>query len=165
MSKKLIIILVTTTSILGLFWFLIAKPFIHGLKNNTDHSKLLFYFENIEHPSETKQVYYTDFFGNSSGSSNHCGHVFLEIRRYPQGSETIIKNYYDKEYPDIKLGFVTSIKQCCPIEDKYYVFCDYVGTVTSEQPFFTIKNWSNRLPVYTLSYSDTGKHQADKRCH
>lgn len=165
MYKKIITILLIAGCILGLFWLLIARPFVHQLKNDTDHSKLLFYFETIEHPANTKQLYYNDFFGNSSGTGNHCEHIFLEIRKYTSGNETIIKNYFNNKYPDIKLHFITSIEQCCQLENKYYVFCDFVDIVAKEQPSFTLENQTNKFPIYTIEYSDNGKHMADKRCY
>ncbi|WP_108868196.1 hypothetical protein [Aquimarina aquimarini] len=165
MSKKVISLFFIVCIFLAIFWLLFAKPFVHKFKNDTNHSKQLSYFENIVHPIKTEQLYYTDFFGNSSGAGNHCEHLFLEIRSYTAGNEEIIKKYFNSEYPNIRLNFITSIEQCCQTENKYHVFCDYIGLITNDQPFFTIKNWKNKFPIYTLEYSVNGKHMADKRCY
>jgi hypothetical protein len=164
MRKKIVIIILMLIALFSILWVLGIRPFVHGLKNDTDHSKLLFSFETIEHPTNTKQLYFVDFFGNSSGSSNHCEHIFLEIRTYTSGTEMIIRDYYKRTYPYVELSFITSLEQCCHFEGKHYIFCDFVSAVTKDQPVITADNWQNQLSIYTIEFTPNGKYTADVRC-
>lgn len=163
--KNTIAIIVILGVLFCIFWVLLLRPFVHKTKNDVDHSKLQFYMETVEHPLNTEQLYYTDFFGNSSGSGNHCEHIFLEVRKYMVGNETIIKHHFNTNYPNIRLHFITSLEQCCQSNEKYYIFCDYTGNIIHEQPIFTKENQQDKLPVYSIEYSTNSKHLGDKRCY
>lgn len=68
-------------------WMLFIQPKIDNKRNLNDLSNHKEFFKSIKHPNSTKEIYYKAFFGNSTGTSNHCEHIIVQIRKYNPSNE------------------------------------------------------------------------------
>jgi hypothetical protein len=58
-------------------WIFFIQPKIDHRLNLKDLSTYKKFFKSIKHPKETIKLYDKAFFGNSSGTSNHCEHILV----------------------------------------------------------------------------------------
>ncbi len=154
---------------LGLFvlfvvWMFFVQPKIDHHKNLNEKKDHEVFFKSIKHPTNTSEIYYNAFFGNSSGTSNHCEHIIIQIRKYNPGKEKEIADYYIKNYSHVSISFVKSLDECCGDDDYgYWAFC--FGNLFRDQPKLSYESAKYILPVYVVEYWVDGSHMSDWECN
>lgn len=145
-------------------WIFFIQPKIDHRLNLKDLSTYKKFFKSIKHPKETTKLYYKAFFGNSSGTSNHCEHILVQIMKYNPSDEKLITDYYAKNYPELNISFIKSIDDCCGDDESgYTAIC--MGYFVQDQPTFSFENAKDFLPVYIIEYSVDGSHLLDQECN
>jgi hypothetical protein len=145
-------------------YVIIIRPKIHHKKNLSDLNNYIESFKAIEHPQNTSEIYYNAFFGNSTGSSNHCEHIIVQIRKYEPIEEQKIKDFYLKKHPEVFVRFIKSLEDCCgEKEHGYKILCFQL--FADNQPVLNNQNYQTILPVYVLEYWVDGTYLSDKLCN
>lgn len=143
---------------------ILSLPAIHHLLNQKDLQEHIRYFESIEHPKETSMIYRKYYFGNSSGTSNHCEHVLVQIRKYNPSFKKEIENYYLENHDGINIDFVNKIEDCDG--DEEFGYLSYrAGVAFQDQPRITRRNSKTILPVYIITYETDGNNTLDWECN
>ena len=150
--------------ILLVVWMLFIQPEIDHNKNLNDLESHIEFFKLIKHPETTSEIYYKAFFGNSTGSSNHCEHIIIQIRKYNPGREKEIADYYKNNYSGINVSFVKTLDDCCGNNEYGYKAICY-GYFVKDQPKITDETAKDILPVYIVEYLIDGSHLSDKECY
>lgn len=150
--------------ILLFIWMIFIQPSIDHKQNIKDLDGHIEFFKSIQHPKKTSELYYKAFFGNSTGTSNHCEHIIVQIRKYNPENEQEIMNYYKKNFPEISILFIKTIEDCCGNKEYGYRSICY-GYYAQDQPILTQKTSKNILPVYIIEYWVDGLHLSDWKCH
>ena len=133
-------------------WIFFIQPKIDHRLNLKDLSPHKKFFKSIKHPKETTKLYYKAFFGNSSGTSNHCEHILVQIMKYNPSYEKLIADYYAKNYPELNISFIKSIDDCCGDDESgYKTLCS--ESFVEDQPTFSFEKAKDFLPVYKIEYS------------
>lgn len=145
-------------------WIFFIQPKIDHRLNMKDLSSHKKFFKSIKHPKETTNLYYKAFFGNSSGTSNHCEHILVQIMKYNPSDEKLIADYYAKNYPEVNVSFIKSIDDCCGNDESgYKTLCS--DSYVQDQPTFSFENAKDFLPVYKIEYWVDGSHLLDGECN
>lgn len=165
--KKKILKYITIAFILFILlavWMFFIQPKIDHKRNLNDLKSHIEFFKSMKHPGATSEIYYKAFFGNSTGSSNHCEHIITQIRKYHPNTEKEIANYYKKNYPEVTISFVKTLDDCCgDNEYGYKIICH--GNFTEDQPKLSYKTVNDFLPAYIIEYSVDGSHLSDCKCN
>lgn len=157
--------------IIGVILFVLFVAWMFFIQPKNDHKKNLnekkgheMFFKSIKHPLNTSEVYYNAFFGNSSGTSNHCEHIIIQIRKYNPEDEKEIADYYKKYYSEVSVSFIKSIDECCGNDDfGYWTVC--YGHLFNDQPKLTYESAKDFLPVYVVEYWKDGSNLSDWECN
>jgi len=150
--------------VLLVMWILFIQPKIDHNKNLNELEDHIEFFNLIKHPESTSEIHYNAFFGNSSGTSNHCEHIIIQIRKYDPEKEKEIEDYYKNNYADVNVSFVKTLDDCCGTgQHGYEVICN--GYFAGDQPKFTMETAKDILPVYIVEYWVDGSHLWDWKCN
>jgi len=150
--------------ILLIVWMLFIQPKIDHKRNLNDLAGHIEFFKSIKHPNATSEIYYKAFFGNFTGTGNHCEHIIIQIRKYNPASEKEIADYYKKNYPELNVSFIKTIDDCCGDEEYgYKSIC--MGYFVEDQPTFSFEKTIDFLPVYTVQFWVDGSHLSDWKCN
>lgn len=101
-------------------WILFIQPKIDHNKNLKDLESHIEFFKSIKHPEKTSEIYYRAFFGNSTGTSNYCEHIIIQIRKHNPSEENKITEYYKTNYSGVSVSFVKSLEECCGNDEYGY---------------------------------------------
>tara|TARA_B100001250_G_C19409760_1_gene618490 strand:+ start:20 stop:529 length:510 start_codon:yes stop_codon:yes gene_type:complete len=169
MKKILLLIIKTIITIFFCFFILILygifiAPKNHEKKNLKDLENHISFFKEIIHPTGTTEIHFQAFFGNSSGTSNHCEHIIDQIRKYDSKNEFVIKKYYEDNYPEIAIEFIKTVDECCTKYDETEFRTICAGWYSS-QPTYSYEEIKKILPVYNLQFFEEGKYLADSDCN
>jgi hypothetical protein len=145
-------------------WMIFIQPLISHKRNLKDLAGHVEFFKSIKHPEKTSELYYKAFFGNSTGTSNHCEHIILQIRKYNLENEEEIKNFYKNKCPEVSVSFIRTLNDCCGDEEYGYKLICF-GNFTQDQPNLTFKTSKDFLPVYIVEYLVNGSHLSDWKCN
>lgn len=133
-------------------------------KNLIDLETHMAFFNSIKHPESTAEIYYKSFFGNTTGASNHCEHVIIQMRKYDPGKENEIVDYYRKNYKGVDISFVKTSYDCCGNDDYGYRPICY-GHFVDDQPKWTYLTANDLTPVYIVEYWVEGSYLSDWECN
>ena len=150
--------------ILLVVWMFYIQPKIDHKRNLKDLEGHIEFFKSIKHPETTSEIYYKAFFGNSTGTSNHCEHIIIQIRKYSLEKEKEIAEYYKNNYSGVNVSFVKTLDDCCG-DDEYGYKAICYGYFVEDQPKLTYETAKKFLPVYIVEYSIDGSHLSDWECN
>ena len=142
---------------------IILQPIIAHFENSQDLKHNSNYFKSIKHPKGTSEFYYNAYFGNSSGTSNHCEHVITQFRKYKIGCEKEIKEYYELNYRDVTLQFYRKIEDCDG--DAEFGYTAYTSPLLTDKPKFKLANANSTLPFYVIEYWEDASNTLDWECY
>jgi len=145
-------------------WRLFIQPKIDHNKNLNDLEAHIEFFNSIKHPETTSEIYYKSFFGNSTGTSNHCEHIIIQMRKYNPERENEIADYYKNNYKGVNVSFVKTLDDCCGDYEFGYKAI-YNGYFVGDQSKLTYETAKDILPVYIVEYWVDGSHLSDWKCN
>jgi hypothetical protein len=142
---------------------IILQPIIAHIENSQDLKHNSNYFKSIKHPKGTSEFYYNAYFGNSSGTSNHCEHVITQFRKYKIGCENEIKKYYELNYKYVTLDFYRTLEDCDG--DSEFGYTAYTTAFLPDKPKFKLENANSNLPFYVIEFSINASNTLDWECY
>lgn len=112
-------------------------------------------FKSIDHPKNTKQVYFSSFLGHADNSDN-IYEIVIEARKYDGELESEIAQYYETYYSHISLRFINSSNDCCGGELSGFVPLCASHVYAEDQPIISDLDCLNDLlPIYELTIFKT----------